>query len=387
MAATRTATVDACVHHHWESQSEVMKYMTRGWREYLSQPASLPGDLEAIPLIPLLPYRHPDGDTLPGGAQGQTRVETLCEQIFDRPGQMAIDRVVLSHDAAMLTPLTPNAHLASEIARAVNQWTLEHWIQRDARLHGLILIPSQTPEEAAREVRRMGSEPGMAGVLMAANGLGRPFGHPAYHPIYEAAAEYDLPIVIRAGGDAVAETLTHATAGGLPTTFADYAILTPQSVMTHLTSLIAQGAFVRYPGLRVVVQGAGVAWVPSLFWRFDTEYGAYRRETPWLTEHPSDYLRSRVSICTNPLEAAPTKEQLWRYLRAFGGMEDLLVYASGYPTWNTNWPEAVLDGLPEEWHERVFSTNALKAFRWSVPAERREQEPTAAVGEMQSSIV
>ena len=52
---------------------------------------------------------------------------------------------------------------------------------------------------------------------------------------------------------------------------------------SQLTSLIAEGAFDRFPGLRVVLAGSGFAWLPAWVWRFDKVWRGLRREVPWTT--------------------------------------------------------------------------------------------------------
>jgi predicted TIM-barrel fold metal-dependent hydrolase len=283
----------------------------------------------------------------------------------------------------MWTPITPTPHLAREIARAANDWTSERWLSVDERLRALILVPNQVIDDAVAEIHRVAPRRGMAGILMAANGLSKPFGHPLYHPIYEAAAEWDLPVVFHSGGDALSETLSHTAAGGHPATYGEFHMFRPQAMMTHLTSLITQGVFAKCPDLRVLLVGAGFAWVPSLFWRFDTEYNAYRRETPWVKAHPSEYLRKHVRISTYPVDIAPTPGHLQRMLNAFGGFEDLLVYASGYPNWDTDAPEDVMGQLPEDWRRKVLHDNALELFRWEAPERPTTSEPAeATVGAM-----
>jgi predicted TIM-barrel fold metal-dependent hydrolase len=375
--------IDTCVHHHWRTQGEIMQYMSRGWREYLGQPAGAPGGLDAIPILQLFPYLRADGDKLDGtctdGGPSGSSYEVVKEQLLDRFG---IDRAVLTHDRAMFTPLTPNPHLAEEIARAVNDWTVDHWLSEDDRLYALLLVPNQTPDASVAEIERMGATERMVGVLMAANGLSKPFGHPIYHPIYRAAADRDLPIVIHAGGDALSESLSHATAGGLPATYAEYAVLRAQPLMHHLVSLIAQGVFIRFPTLRVQLVGAGISWLPSLIWRFDSQYITYRREMPWLKRPPSEYLREHVRFATYPLDVTPRPEQLLRLLEAFGGFEDMLMYGSGFPNWDTDEPTVVESRLPPAWRAKVFSDNALEFFRWSARDDRKEQ-PISNVGATQ----
>jgi predicted TIM-barrel fold metal-dependent hydrolase len=361
---------DCCVHHHWASQDEIVAYLTPGWQEYLNQPKAIRGEDEApIPILPNFPYHRPEGDKLadswPADGAPGTSLDLIREQLLDR---YDIERAVLCHDSGMHIPLHPNTYLGVELTRAINQWTIDRWLAEEERLHALMLVPSRVPDCAAEEIHRFGSNPKIAGVLMAANGLSSPFGHPNYHPIYRAAAEWELPIVFHAGGDAPGEALSHIAAGGLPTMYGEYHILRPLALWTHLTSMIVQGVFEKYPGLRVLVLGAGAAWVPSVFWRLDTEYRSYRREVPWVTKMPSEYLRDSIRIGTWPLDRSPTPQHLHRLLGAFGDCEELLVYASGYPDWDFDTPEAAIEQLPDSWAERVLYRNADEFFRWDAPS-------------------
>ena len=40
--------IDACVHHHWQSQLEVTDFMSAGWREHIGVPGTLPGGAGAV---------------------------------------------------------------------------------------------------------------------------------------------------------------------------------------------------------------------------------------------------------------------------------------------------------------------------------------------------
>jgi predicted TIM-barrel fold metal-dependent hydrolase len=50
--------------------------------------------------------------------------------------------------------------------------------------------------DAAREIRKYAKEPGMVGVFLPCAGLERLWGHRQYDPIYEAAEEADLPVLL-----------------------------------------------------------------------------------------------------------------------------------------------------------------------------------------------
>jgi predicted TIM-barrel fold metal-dependent hydrolase len=377
---TASTFIDAWVQHRWETQDVLMEYMSRGWQEYLNQPKRLPGlgvEEPPIQVVPHFPYHRPGGDKLPDaskdGAPAGSSLAMVREQVLDRG---SLERAILTHDIGRNIPVAPNTHLARELARAANDFTIDRWLAHDDRLSSLILVPNQVPAAAVAEIERLASDSRMVGVLMGANGLARPYGHPAYHEIYRAAAEWGLPIVIAAGTDAPAEALTHSSAGGLVSTYAEYHVFQPQSLMTHIVSMVVQGVFAKFPDLKVLLAGGGVGWVPSLFWRFDTEYIAYRREAPWLKQTPTEILRSNIRVTTYPLDAPGHRDQLLRLLTAFGGMEDVLIYGSGYPNWDADPIADVQEALPEVWHEKVFADNAFDFFRWEAPAA-----PTRLTGE------
>lgn len=379
--------IDACVHHQWADQSAVMEYMSSGWREYLNQSVKVPGGTGLpLPVLPLYPYFRPGGDALEGstpenGVPGSS-LAMLQDQLLDRHG---IERAVLNHGLSMFASVNPNPHLAREVVSAINRWTAEQWTSRDRRLSALALVPTQLPEDAAAEIARVADDPSIVGVLIAGNGLSKTFGHPIYHPIYRAAAEYDLPIVIHTGGEAPSEVMAHTAAGGVPGTYAEFSIFRPQPLMTHMVSMIGQGVFLKYPDLRLLLTGGGVAWLPSILWRFDTEYRAYRREAPWIKENPSEIFRNHVRVSTFPLDVAPDPSQLTRAISTIEAVEDLLVYASGYPDWDADMPDTIVDRIPDPWQSKVYYENALDFFRWDGGGARTPPAETdgSAVGVME----
>lgn len=362
---------DCCVHFEWSSQLELMEYMPEGWREFLGRPGTIPGGRGMMPALPNQPLSNPAGDNLAesypdnGGPAGSD-YEFTRHHWLDR---MQMDRAVLMFVSGQLAPAIPNHHLATEVTRAANDWAIDRWLSGpDRRLFGLVLAPNHSPEEAVKEIHRVGQRPQMVGVLMGANGLGKAFGHPIYHPIYKAAAELELPIVFHAGGDVPPNTTTHPTAAGIPALYAEYRALLAQSVQTAIASLITQGVFEKYPTLRVFLAGAGITWIPAFIWRLDDNYrGVGTHELPWMTRLPSEYFLEHVFVSTYPLDPLPDAHALNKTLSAFPGVERTLCFGSGYPNWDANDVDEASRKLPSEWHAAIFEENATKAFRWSAP--------------------
>ncbi|PXY23424.1 hypothetical protein BAY59_27520 [Prauserella coralliicola] len=354
--------IDACVHHSWRDQTELMEYFSAGWREFVGEPGSLPGGAGAIRVVPGPAFRHPTGDKDDSGRAALSDPELMREQLLDRA---SVNKAVLSFDDGLLAPTITDYHLAREVCRAANDWCTDRWLSGvDKRYHGLVLAPNQVPEEAAAEVRRAGAHPRMVGVVLGGNGVGQSFGHRLYHPIYEAAADLGLPIVLHVGGDAAPDARTSTAPAGNPSSFTEYSIMSTTPLMTHLVSFLLHGVFERFPGLRLMLVGAGAAWLAPLMWRLDSNWRGLRREVPWVRKHPSEYLWEHVRLSTWPLDQAGGPEDLQAALGAFGPMEDLLCFGSGFPDWNWEDSARVAAQVPESWHAKVFQDNAESFFRW-----------------------
>lgn len=354
--------VDCSIDHGWATPGELLEYLPRAWREYVGEPGSLPGGGGARSLIMNSAYTPPEraapGLAFAGSlAPAVADVGSLQREWLDPQG---IDVGVLVAGAARTTAACVNPHLAKVLVRAVNDWTVERWLDADdsGRVRGTILVPEQVPTDAADEVRRLAGDPRMAAILVGASGTGKPAGHPIWDPLYEAAVETGLPVLIHAGGDAVQDSATYPTAGGPPSTFAELRALAAQGLMTHLVSLIGQGTFEKHPGLRVVLAGGGFSWLPSIMWRFDTNFRALRVEVPWVKRPPSAYLREHVRVVAAPLDGPREPRDVALMATAYPDFADVVCYGSGFPGRPTTLPGDLGDVLPEAWVSPICSDNA-----------------------------
>jgi predicted TIM-barrel fold metal-dependent hydrolase len=361
--------IDACAFHDWASKRELGPYLPRGWRELLVDRAEIGGTLRARSL-----YQNPmgakDPDAYPEQGPAGSDPDLLIRQLL---ADGARERLILGLDEAILTTAFPAHYVARAVVRAANDWTADRWLSLDSRLYSLILVSNALPEQAVQEIRRMGANERMVGVAMGVNALGKPFGDPIYHPIYAAASELGLPVVLQVGSDNAGTLITPPLAGGLPGTFGEYRALSAQPLMSHVASLILQAVFEVYPGLRIVLLGGGATWVPAFLWRLNYIFQLNRHDAPWLRKPPSEYFREHVRVSTYSLETAPGPERLGRALGALPWFDSVLMYASGYP--NSDWeqPAAVAERLPAAWHKRVFRENALDTFRWPDRAARPQR--------------
>ena len=84
------------------------------------------------------------------------------------------------------------------MSRAVNDWQIAEWLDKEPRLRASIVVPTQNAEMAAEEIDRLGDHPGFVQVLLLVRPE-MPLGQRHYWPIYEAAERHGLPIGIHAG--------------------------------------------------------------------------------------------------------------------------------------------------------------------------------------------
>lgn len=351
--------IDCDVHHARRTDEELLEYLSPGWREYIAGRG--PAGIMPLTVQDGLPNPHGfmRADTYPktGGPAGSD-FPTMRRQLLDRAD---VRRVILTFGDDSHVAGHHNPYFATELARALNDWSVERWLSLDPRLASSILVASQLPDLAAAEIRRHASNPRMVQVMLVDNPFNYPFGHPVFHPIYEAAEETGRPIAIHGGAGGWANPAS--TGGGNVNLYFEAHTLWPQVVMTHLVSFISHGVFEKFPALRLLLIEAGSAWLPSLLWRFDTEYKGLRREVPWLRKLPSEYFHRHVWATTQPLEVSPERDQIVELLRWIDAGRKL-VFSSDYPHWDADEIGHIASRLPQAWHRRVFFDNALEFYRW-----------------------
>jgi uncharacterized protein len=359
--------IDACAFHEWASNDQLVAHMDAGWQEVFQTPVA-PGSGHAGGTAGLRVsslYTNPRGGKDPAAypAKGPAGSEATLLRSQLAVGK-SCSRVVLGFDEGLLMTAYPDPYVARTAVRAANEWTAAEWLDPAAGVFGLILVAGALPEDAATEIRRLGRDGHWVGVALGANSIGLGFGHPVYRPILAAAAEMGLPVVIQTNSDVAATLMTPPVAGGLPTTFAEYKSLSAESSMSHLAGMILGGVFSELPSLQVLVVGGGVSWVPGFLWRHDYYYKIEAHEAPWLDDVPSEYFRRHVKIATYPLEAADSADRIVRILETVPWLESSLLFASGYPNYDWQDPDIILDRIPATWRRKVLHDNAIAFYRW-----------------------
>jgi predicted TIM-barrel fold metal-dependent hydrolase len=184
-----------------------------------------------------------------------------------------------------------------------------------------------------------------------------PLGRRYHWPIYRAAERHGLPIGIHAGS-----MFRHPpTQSGFPSFLAEDYAAQAQIFASQLSSLIAEGVFATFPGLKVVLIESGVTWLPGFMWRFGKDWRGVRSEVPWIDRPPAEIVRDHVRLTIQPFDAPPDPAIVQRIMEHFGS-DDLLLFASDYPHWQFDGDDALPPGLPEGLVRKIMVDNAFDTY-------------------------
>jgi len=263
---------------------------------------------------------------------------------------------ILNSDCAVESLHNPDA--AGAVAQALNDWIASEWLANDTRLRASIVVASQFPELAVREIERRAGDPRFVQVLLPVRSEA-PYGSRNFRPVFAAAAKQGLPVALHYGGSPG----NPPTPVGWPSFHTeDYAGVTGV-FQTQLISIIAGGVFDEHPALRLVLAEGGFAWLPSMLWRFDKNWKGLRREIPWVKRPPSDYVREHVRLTTAPSDAPEDPEQFAAAVAQLGS-DEILLYASDYPHDHGDaFAEGGWNAVPARVRRKMMSDNPRSVYR------------------------
>jgi uncharacterized protein len=341
--------IDCDVHNDVPRTEALFPYLPEYWIEHITNtlfkgPTELvyPADSPITARPGSRPDRAPAGSDL----------GLLQRQVLDEPG---VDFAILNCLYAIDSLHNPDAAIA--LASAVNDWQQAEWLERDPRLRGSIVVPSQLPAIAAREIERMADHSGFVQVLLPARSQ-HPYGSRLYHPLWEAMARHDLAAAIHFGGTPG----NPPTPSGWPSYFFEEYTGMAQVFASQITSMVSEGVFDQFPSLRVVLLESGFTWLPAHMWRFDKEWHNLRRLVPWVKQPPSAYIRQHMRVTIQPLDAPADPKHLVQVIDQLGS-EDMLLYASDYPHVHASDPEAtLLQHLPKTLADKIRHANAAAFY-------------------------
>ncbi|MEK3724025.1 amidohydrolase family protein [Paenibacillus sp. FSL H8-0034] len=352
--------VDIDVHHALKSSDELLPFLPRTWHNEWKAMGVIPAHYYSL----IGAYRK---DAYPESGPPGSDPALMRKQLLDENG---IDYAILTTDAINIS-VYYNPDYANAVAAAYNEWTAGYWLQEDSRFKGSILINNSDPVAAVKEIHRWGDHPDMVQIVMpsASRTL---YGQRIFHPIYEAAEQYGLPIAIHptAEGRGIAPEPTNA---GYPTRYMEWHAGLSLSYIAHLISLVCEGVFEKFPDFKLIGMEGGISWLPNVIWTLDNHYKSLRSSVPWLTKYPSEYIMNQVYLTTQPLEEPEKKEYFLQILEMIHA-EKTLLYSSDYPHWDFDAAKTVELSLPKHLRAPVMGETALQLFGLKRPVGKEAAE-------------
>ncbi len=327
-------------------------WASRGYRELLFAGGVLG---TSVIFAPPNEGRRLDAFT-PSGPPGSDPAVT-GRQLFDEVGV----------DVAIIIPLADkslaNPEHEAAMAAATNAWLAATWLgayNGHGRYKGTLRV-STDPDLAVAEIERWASHPHVVQIMLNPY-VGGLFGEPKYWPIYEAAARHGLVVcahvTLQRPGPALMSTF------GPPSYYLENHGQFPLLYAAHLTSLLCEGVFERFPGLHFTFVEGGFGWALPYVWRLDRHWKELRRDAPRLTRLPSEIVREHVSFTRQPVEEPARPRDLARVIELMGA--ETLEFATDYPHWDGDYSTTIsFAGVPDESRRLILGLNAVRKYRLS----------------------
>lgn len=343
--------IDCDIHNTLPSLKTLIPYLDGHWEAYVNESA----------------FEGPNANDYPAGVPTSAREGTKPQKgpagsDFGLLKEQALD--AWNVEIGVLTcgyrvQSVQNEDLAVVLSTAINQWQVDAWLEKDERLRASLVVPSQNAVLAAEEIERFGDHPGFVQVMLPVRSY-EPYGKRVYDPIFEAAVKHDLVVGIHYGG---ASSLP-PTPVGWPSTYVEEMADMAQVFQSQVMSLVVEGAFDRFPNLRVALIEGGWTWMPAWMWRLDKEWKGLRRNIPWVKRPPSDYIREHIRMTLQPMDAPENPDYLLQMIGQLDS-DEMLLFSTDYPHWHFDAPEdAIPKGLSESLKNKILYENARRFYQF-----------------------
>jgi predicted TIM-barrel fold metal-dependent hydrolase len=353
--ATRTqaklGVIDCDIHNAVPSDKTYLHYLPERWRRHHETFGTRGHSGAYYPRMNLNAARTDAWP--PSGLPPGSDLDFLRFQLLDTWGI----------DFGILNPLMGaggqlNLDYGAALSRATNDWMIESWLEPEPRLRGSLTVPYEDGELAAAEIHRLGDHPGFVQVLLTAR-TSEPLGRRKYWNMFEAAVQHDLPIGVHFGGSGGSPI----TGAGWPSFYIEDHAGMPPSLQTQVVSLVCEGVFERFPTLKIVLIEGGFAWLPPLMWRLDRAWERLHDEVPHLRKPPSAYIREHFWMTTQPIEEPHKREEFGQLLDHLA-MPDRLMFATDYPHWDFDAPDAAVPvEVGQDLEAMIMAGNAKALYK------------------------
>ena len=346
--------------------NDYIRHAAKSFREKAGSP---PGLLNAAPgmlyqdLFGRIPHQTQQAETVSG--DGTHRQVELTRRAMD---SMGIDYTVAFPTPMLLLGMHPQAEVEVALGRAFNRWLVEELLPSEPRIKAMMYLPFNDPDACVEVVEEFADQPGVIGFTVVSTRY-RPVHDNSYMRLYAALQAADKPLAFHSGFHWGDESMKQVNRF-----ISMHAISFCYFNMIHLTNWIINGIPERFPKLKVIWVESGLAWVPFMMQRLDSEYMMRTSEAPMLRRRPSEYIRD-MYFTSQPLETSNLK--LTQAAMEAINAETQLLFASDWPHWDFDLPTTItnLPFLSEQAKRNILGLNAARAFGFEVPAHKIAKVP------------
>jgi aminocarboxymuconate-semialdehyde decarboxylase len=197
---------------------------------------------------------------------------------MDRKG---IGRSVISTATVIQSTWWAESALAAELDRRANE-RIADWVRRHpARFTGSFTIPMHHMDAAIRELDYAVTKLGLRIANVSSNAGGAYLGDEKFREFWEAVAHHDLTVLIHPHGVSDPRFQKFALWNGVGQ---------PIEETLAITSLIYEGIFEKFPGVKVVIVHGG-GYLPHYSRRLDRNYTMHPISAQNIKKIPTEYLQ------------------------------------------------------------------------------------------------
>jgi uncharacterized protein len=295
-------------------------------------------------------------DRLQNGTLLAKRPENVQKNLSDNDKE-GIDIQILYPTGGLFLSRVRERAYSIAVAQAYNDW-LHEWCSADhRRLKGVALVPLHVDVKAAiHEMERAVGKLGMVGVMVNTYDRTRNVAHEDFWPFYEECDRQGIPVSFHASGSDTLEPVCH-----FDNFLSIHALSHVPEQLIACTAVIYSGMLEVFSDLRVAFLEAGCGWIPFWMERLDEEWEKRAFDAPRLKAKPSDYM-----TCGRLFVSCESEEKTLPYVAQWIGEENIL-FASDYPHWDGNFPEAVSllaerTDISAALKRKIFCENSLRYY-------------------------
>ncbi len=317
--------------------------------------------------------------------------EEQCEYVWHKgardPHARVKDLDLMGIDQVMVIPLRMVSHFlfiknhraAALAARAYNDWAWDWCSQYPDRLFPAACVPSQNPEMAADEIRRVAKRGFKAMLVRPVDVLGNYPIKPATAPMWRAIEETGIVVgmhQLTAQGSAAKISLGYnhldshnwspasmvaRAENPNQISIAGQSLSFVHEAKTWLANVLLSGFLEKYPGLtRMAIMESNAGWLPHVLEECDKQFKLYRNERrAMVTRLPSEIFFERFLIAFEGDETALFKQH--KYFENVGVWSSDAYHHDAADAW-TAMHEMNDAGVPKDTQIKLMGANASRMY-------------------------